>query len=227
MRRARRSAPGASSSSIRISPTPVARRSVASTSRARSPSREPRRCPAPRRPRRRARRAASLALRSRHLRVHEQSCTFLRAACEPIARPPAAHLEAGAGSTRAPHAPAVRSTGPLQPDARRTRAPPGRRRRGRRASSPRGDASSSASAARACAAGAAARPRARSRFSRRAGCELLAAAAGSRSRIRPRFVSAFDESIAERAARARGSTPPSPRARRRAAAARRRPRASA
>ena len=81
----------------------------------------------------------------------------------------------------------------LEAHARRTRAPRARRRRGPRTSSRRSTRGAPRACARAPSAAAGARRRARGGSGRRrdgAG----GGAAGSRSRMSPRFVSAFDES---------------------------------
>ena len=53
-----------------------------------------------------------VAFRARHLGVHEQILHFLAPACEPVARPPAAHLEAGPVRLERPRTPAQRSLEP-------------------------------------------------------------------------------------------------------------------
>ena len=145
------------------------------------------------------------ALRSGDLRVDEHVLDLLLPPGEPVAGPPASYLkpfELGADAPLAPADLAVEVDRPaLEPEPVVLAHRLDGRRRGRRASSPTGDASSSASAGGSVSRRSSAR-------------RMFASAAGWRrrrsgrisSRIRPRFVSALLESIAERQPCGLGST---------------------
>ena len=159
------------------------------------------------------------------LGVDEHVLDLLRAAGEPVARPPPADDKAWELGTDAPTAPvdlaAQLDRARARARAGRAPAPPGARRRGRRASTR--PARRAAPRAPAAAYGASRASAGRSRAPPD-GCR---SSSGRISlRISPRVVPAFEESSGTRR-RARGRTPRSPPARAGAAGARPRPRGAA
>ena len=133
-----------------------------------------------------------LALRAGHLRVHEHILDLLPPAREPVARPPRAHVRPRVARRDQPlapaHGPSSATGDALEPDAV---VLPDRRRAAAEVEPRRSDGRVEERGERQ--AGSVRRSASFRRFASARGWSP-GAAAGARSRIRPRFVSGFEES---------------------------------